>query len=62
MVNVYINYELDTWSRGTDFTFGNCLFGAVKLTKTVDPDEYGYKVMALELMHIHNFHGKLKIS
>ena len=26
----------------TDFVLGNCLFGAVKLTKNVDPDNYNY--------------------
>ena len=25
-----------------DFTLGNCLFGAVKLTKNTDPDKYKY--------------------
>ena len=31
-VNVYVTYELDTWSRdlNTDFTLGNCL--SMKLT------------------------------
>ena len=44
VVNLYISYELDTWSRdlNTDFTLGNCLFGAVKLTKNDDPDKYGH--------------------
>ena len=44
VVNVYINYNLDTWSRylNTDFTLGNCLFDAVKLTKNANPDKYGY--------------------
>ena len=27
----------------TDFTLGNCLFGAVKLTKNSDPDKYKYR-------------------
>ena len=26
----------------TNFTLGNCLFGAVKLTNNVDPDKYRY--------------------
>ena len=44
IVNSYISYELDTWSRGlkTDFTLGNCFFGVVKLTKNNDCDKYGY--------------------
>ena len=41
---LYITYELDTWSRNlsTDFTLGNCLIGAMKFTKNVDLDKYGY--------------------
>ena len=43
-MDLYISYELDTWSKdlNTDFTLGNCLFGAVKLTKNADPDKYKY--------------------
>ena len=35
VVNLFIVYELDTWSRdlSTDVTLKDCLFGAVKLTK-----------------------------
>ena len=44
LINLYISCILDSWSRylNTDFTLGNCLFGAVKLTKNADPDKYGY--------------------
>ena len=44
MVNYFIVYELDSWSRdlNTDFTLGDCLFGGVKLTKSIDPDKYSY--------------------
>ena len=37
-------YELKIWSRdlNTNFTLGNCCFGAVNLTKNADPDRYGY--------------------
>ena len=44
VVNLYIIYTLDTWSKdlNTDFTLGNCLFGAVKLTKNFEPDKYKY--------------------
>ena len=43
-MNAYISYTLDKWSNDldTDFTLGNCLFRAVKLTKNADPDEYEY--------------------
>ena len=42
IVNLYTTYELDIQSKdfNTDFTLGNCLFGAVKLTKNADSDKY----------------------
>ena len=42
MVNLFIAYELDTWSwdLDTDFSLKDCLFGAVKLTKNADTDKY----------------------
>ena len=45
VVNVYIFYELDTWSRdlNTYFTPDNRLLGAVKLIKNSDHDKYGYR-------------------
>ena len=41
VVNLYIPYALDKRSKylDTDFTLGNCLFGAVKLTRNADPDK-----------------------
>ena len=35
------SYTPDTWSKdlNTDFTLGNCLFEAMKLTKNADPDK-----------------------
>ena len=44
LVNLFIIYELDTGLIGlnTTFTLGDCLFGAVKLTKNADPDKHGY--------------------
>ena len=42
-VNIYIVYELGTFSSHTDDpTLQNCLFGAVMLTKNADIDKYGY--------------------
>ena len=43
VANLLISYELDTWSRdlSTEFTLGDCLFGAVKLTKNADCGKYG---------------------
>ena len=42
-VNLFIVYELTTWSRllNTVFPLGDCLFGAVKLTKNSHKDKYG---------------------
>ena len=42
IVNLYITYKLDTWSKdlNTDFALGNFLFGAVNLNKNADPDKY----------------------
>ena len=44
IINLYISYKLDEWSKdlNTDFTLRNCLFGAVKLTENADPDKYEY--------------------
>ena len=41
---MYISYKLDAWSKdlNTDFTLSNCIFGAVKLAKNIDPDKYKY--------------------
>ena len=42
MINIYIVYELNTWSRdlNTVFTLKDCLFGGVKLATNADPDKY----------------------
>ena len=39
-----IKNPLDTLSKdlSTDFTLGNCLFRAIKLTKNADTDKFGY--------------------
>ena len=44
VVNLIILYELGRWSRdlSRDFTQGDYLFGAVKLTDNVDLDKCGY--------------------
>ena len=58
MLNLYIPYRLNTWSRdlNTDVKLGNCLFRAVKLTKNVDPDksEYGG--------YCNGFHARSRFS
>ena len=42
VVNLYISYRLDKWSKDllTGFTLGNYLLRAVNLTKNTDPDKY----------------------
>ena len=44
LVNLFVVYNLDTWSRdlNTDFILKYCLCGSVKLTKNADPDKYKY--------------------
>ena len=53
-------YELDTWSRylhyNADFTLDDCLFGAVKLTKNVNPNKYEYS------SHSKGFNVRLQFS
>ena len=43
VVNLYISYTLDTWSRNfkVNLTSGICLFKVVKSTKNADSDKYG---------------------
>ena len=40
VINAYISYILDTWSRdsNTDFTLYSCLFGLRILIQNTDPD------------------------
>ena len=44
VVNLFIVYELDSWSQdfNTDFTLKDFLFGSVKLNKNADPHKYEY--------------------
>ena len=41
LINLYISYALDSWSRdlNTDFTLNNFLFGSVKSTKNAESDQ-----------------------
>ena len=43
LINLFIVYKLDTWSRdlNMDFTINVCLFEAAKLNMNADPDKYG---------------------
>ena len=42
--------------------FGNSSFGAVKLTKNVDPDKISILDMVLDLMHVEVFHHQMVVS
>ena len=42
VVNIYIVYRLTPGINNNGFTLENCLFGAVKLTKSTDIDKYKY--------------------
>ena len=44
VVNVFIVYQLDTWSHdiNTYFALKYCLFRSVKLNKNTDPDKHIY--------------------
>ena len=43
-VNLLIVYELNRWLKdfNANFNLKDCSFGAVKITKTADPDKYSY--------------------
>ena len=54
-VNIYLVYDLKSNINNFDPTLENCLFGAVKFTKTNDIDKYKDMVLGLiqkELSHI----------
>ena len=42
MVNLFIAYKLDIWSRdlNTNCSIKHCLFGAAKLSENINPDKY----------------------
>ena len=44
VINLFISYTLSPWLRNliNDFTWNNCFFGSVKLTKKADADKYKY--------------------
>ena len=54
-------YELNAWSQplNTAFTLEDCLFGAFKLTKNSDPDEYSYSGCAIILDSCSLFHSQI---
>ena len=50
VVNLFIVYELDTWSHGlnADFTLKYWLIGSVKITKNADTDKYPHSGCGVE--------------
>ena len=50
VVNLFIIYELDTWSRhlNADFILKDCLFGVVKLTANPNPYKYSFSEYGIE--------------
>ena len=60
MLNIYIVPEINYWLFNVvkDFTLGNSLFEAVKLTKNADFDKYKYSGQGIEF----NARGSLSLS
>ena len=60
-VNLFIAYELDTWSRdlNRDLTVGNCLLGAMNLTKNSEPDKYWCSVSNIVFDFRSHFFNKV---
>ena len=57
IVNIYIVFELcASGSQNYDPTLKNCLFGAVRLTKTTDIGKYGYSGYRIGFGRKSNFH------
>ena len=60
VVKLSVVYELDTWLGylycNPDFALDDCLFGAVKLTKNVNPNKYRYSG------HGKGFNARLQFS
>ena len=59
IVNLYIFYQmlLQPYDLGAEFSTGNSLFGAIKLTKIGDFDKYRYSDYDIGFeMHIYLFH------
>ena len=52
VINVYITYRLRKRTiNNRDFTLGNCLFGAVKITKDVNTSHYKYSSYGIAYDH-----------
>ena len=62
IVNIYIVFRLIPTTKDSNVTLKNCLFGAVKLTKNVDIDNYALKAIKnLQRMSIIYFLSQNKL-
>ena len=57
-INVFIAYELDTWSRDlkSDFTLKDCFFGGVKLAKMLIQINMYILVIVMNSIRVQNIH------
>ena len=57
VINLYTSYTLNPHLRNlnTDFTFGKCLFGSVKLIKNADLDKYKYSSHSIRFESLSKF-------
>ena len=56
MVNIYVTYRLTPNTKYSSANIQNCLFGAVKLTKSDDIDQYKYSGYGIGFNSIGSFH------
>ena len=47
---------------GCRFLLGNCLFGAVKLTKNADPENINILAMILDLTYVKAFYYQMVVG
>ena len=61
--NLFISYKLHKWSRylNIDYAPGDCLFGAIKLTKILILINMDIGVLLLDLIDVQNFHCQMEL-
>ena len=61
-INLFIVYDLDTWSRdlNSNFTLKDCFFGGVKFAENAHPEKYVYSsyVIGFDSRSEFSFHDK----
>ena len=57
-MTLYIVFEKELWLfyYNDGFALRHSLFGAVKLTKNIDPDSYSYSGYGISLIYVQLFH------